>query len=164
MDQGYIRERLGLMVSEAGEGVEDHDSTWEDGIDIFENVNSAPRRTVSPMTYLLAGNWVFLFLDCAMGSNDCASSRLREVLKDDDASRSSSSEVFTAVATDACRTCLAADGRQCVYLATARRDAQPTSPKDIVLWCDVMEKPKQFCRCLVESDRIIHNSDREIHN
>lgn len=35
MDQGCIRVRPGLRVSGVGEGVEDHDSTWEDGIDIF---------------------------------------------------------------------------------------------------------------------------------
>lgn len=103
----------------------------------FEIVSIALRRIVSLITYLLAGNCVFLFLDCATGSNDCASSRLREVLNEDDASRSSNSEVFTAVASDACRTCPAADGRGCVYLARARRDAQPTSRKDIVLlWYD----------------------------
>jgi len=82
--------------------------------------------------YLLAGSRVFRLLACATGSKACAFSKLRDVLKDDDVSRSSNSEVFVAVATEACRSCEVGNGVYWRCLERPRRAAQPTSRKDIL--------------------------------
>jgi len=73
--------------------------------------------------YLLAGSRVFRLLAWAIGSKACASSKLRDVLKDDDASRSSNSEVFVAVATEACRICDVDNRVLGVYLERPRQAA-----------------------------------------
>lgn len=101
----YIRGKLDRRAWAADEDVMDHDSTWADETDIFALVNIATYESKICTSYLLAGSRVFRLLACATGSKACASSKLRDVLKDDDDSRSSNSEVFTAVATEACRIC-----------------------------------------------------------